>query len=186
MSETELNKTDVDGTLEKLREEFAGRAERAGTIEALAGGPVDRDLPQDYWSYSDAELENELWSRLPDLDRAMLDLGRDVDILPSCPLPAKPGLPGRIKGGLKNLLLRLALPLIRVSLEKQDRLNRKAMEQQDRLNRQLKHLQFIQFLAVKQLRGHLLLLESENRELSNRLIELETEHEGGGKVPDNE
>jgi len=201
MSEMGPNKTDINGILHGLRREFARQAEQTGTIEAIAGGPVDRDLPLDYWGFSDADLENELWSRIPeldqampdlgqamlDLDQAMLDLAPAIDILPSRPLPAGPGLSGKVKGRFKNLLLRLAMPLIRITLEKQDRLNRIMLEKQDRLNRvtlkkqarlneQFKNLQFIQFLTVKQLRQRLQRLESENRELHGRLTELETEN----------
>ena len=201
MSEMGQNKTDIKVTLEGLRRQLARKAEQAGTIEAIAGGPVDRDLPLDYWGFSDADLENELWSRIPeldqampdlgqamlDLDQAMLDLAPAIDILPSRPLPAGPGLSGKVKGRFKNLLLRLAMPLIRITLEKQDRLNRIMLEKQDRLNRvtlkkqarlneQFKNLQFIQFLTVKQLRQRLQRLESENRELHGRLTELETEN----------
>ncbi len=83
MSEMGPNKTDINGILQGLRREFSRQAEQAGTIEAIAGGPVDRDLPLDYWRFGDTDLENELWSRIPDLDRAMLDLGQAIDILPS-------------------------------------------------------------------------------------------------------
>jgi len=190
MIEMGPNKTDINGILQGLRREFARQAEQTGTIEAIAGGQVDRDLPLDYWRFSDADLENELWSRIPeldqavpdlgqamlDLDQAMLDLAQAINILPSSPLPAGPGLSGKVKGRFKNLLLHLAMPLIRVSLEKQDRLNRITLEKQDRLNRLFKHLQFIQFLTVKQLRQRLQRLESENRELRSRLDELETEN----------
>jgi len=168
MSEISKNKTDVNGMLQELRRELTRRTEQAGTIEAITGGPVDRDLPLDYWRFSDTDLENELWSRMPELDQAM-------DILPSGPLPARPGLSGKIKGRFKNLLLRLAMPLIRITLEKQDR-----------LNRQFKHLQFIQFLTAKQLRQHLLRLESENRELRGRLTALEAENTVVGETPGHE
>jgi hypothetical protein len=274
MSEMGPDKTDIGGILRELRLEFARRAERTGTIEAVAGGPVDRDLPPDFWHFSDTDLENELWSRIPELDQAMLDLdqampelgqamleldqamldldqaapelgqavfdvdqamvgqAQAIDILPSRPLPAGAGLSGKVKGGIKNLLLRLAMPLVRITLEKQDRLNRMnrnalekvnalnrgALERQDRLNRMnrsameklnrlnrstlekqerlnrlnrvtletqdrlnglFKHLQFIQFLAVKQLRQRLQGLESENRKLRGRLAELEAENAVG-------
>ena len=201
MSENGQNNTDINGTLEGLRRQFIREAEQAGTMEAIAGGPVDRDLPPDYWRLSDADLENELWSRIPGLDQAMLDLDQVmldldkamldrvqvIDILPSGPLPTGPGLSAKAKGGFKNLLLRLAMPLIRITLEKQDRFNRITLEEQDRLSRvtqekqrrlndQFKSLQFIQFLTVKQLRQRLQRLESENRELRSRLDELETEN----------
>ena len=175
MSELGPNKTDINGILQGLRQEFTRQAEQTGTIEAIAEGPVDRDLPLDYWRFSDTDLENELWSRIPDLDRAMLDLGQAIDILPSGPLPARPGLSGKVKGRFKNLLLRLAMPLIRITLEKQDR-----------LNHQFKHLQFIQFLTVKKLLQRLQRLESENRELRSRLAELETENAIGGEASDHE
>ncbi len=186
MSEMGPNKASPKEILQGLRKEFTRQAEQAGTIEAVAGGPVDRDLPPDYWRFSDTDLENELWSRIPGLDRAMLDLGQSVDILPSCPLPAKPGLAGKIKGIFKNLMLRLAMPLVRITLEKQDRLNRIALEKQNQLNGQLKHLQFIQFLTVKQLRERLQRLEMENRELRGRLAELETENVLCGEATDHE
>jgi hypothetical protein len=186
MSELGPNRTDNNGILQGLRREFTRRAEQAGTIEAIAGGAVDRDLPLDYWRFSDTDLENELWGRIPDLDRAMPDLGQAIDILPSGPLPAKPGLSGKVKSRFKNLLLRLAMPLIRIALEKQDRLNRITLEKQGRLNHQFKHLQFIQFLTVKQLRERLWRLESENRELRGRLAELETENAIGGETSNHE
>ena len=186
MSEMGPNRTDTNGILQGLRREFTRQAEQTGTIEAIAGGPVDRDLPLDYWRFSETDLEKELWSRIPDLDRAMLDLSQAIDILPSGPLPSKPGLSGKVKGRFKNLLLRLAMPLIRITLEKQDRLNRITLEKQDRLNHQFKHLQFIQFLTVKQLLQRLQRLESENRELRGRLAELETENAIGGETSDHE
>ena len=189
MSEMGQNKTDIKVTLEGLRRQLARKAEQAGTIEAIAGGPVDRDLQLDYWRFSDTDLENELWSRIPeldqavpdlgqamlDLDQAMLDLAQAIDILPSSPLPARPGLSGKVKGRFKNLLLHLAMPLIRITLEKQNR-----------LNRQFKHLQFIQFLIVKQLRQRLQRLESENRELRSCLDELETANAIVGEASDHE
>lgn len=186
MSEISKNKTAINGNLQGLRRELTHRTEQAGTIEAITGGPVDRDLPVDYWRFSDTDLENELWSRIPDLDRAMLDSGQAIDILPSGPLPARPGLSGKVKCRFKNLLLRLAMPLIRITLEKQDRLNRITLEKQDRLNRQFKHLQFIQFLTAKQLRQRLLRLESENRELCGRLTALEAENTVVGETSGHE
>jgi hypothetical protein len=160
MSETSRNKADIDGMLKGLRREFAHRAEGAGTIEAVAGGPVDRDIPQDYWHFTDEELENELWSRVLELDRATIDPARAIDIPPDGLSPAKHGLSGRIKGAFKKLLMPLA---------------RHALARQDRLNRQFEHVLFIQFLAVKQLRQRLQRLEGENRELGLRLAEREVE-----------
>jgi hypothetical protein len=158
MSEISKNKTAINGILQGLRRELTRRTEQAGTIEAITGGPVDRDLSLDYWRFSDTDLEYELWSRMPELDQA-------IDILPSGFFIARPGLWGRVQGRLKNLLLHLAMPLIRITLEKQDR-----------LNRQFKHLQFIQFLTAKQLCQRMLRLESENRELGGRLTALEAEN----------
>ena len=186
MSDKESKDGGNAGILEKLRCEFSGQAERIEAIEDLAGEKVDGDLPQDYWSYNDAELETELWSRMPDLDRALTDSVRAVDIVPSLPLPAGPGLPGKIKGGLKSFLLKLALPIVRVSLEKQDRLNRTALDAQERLNRQWKHMHFIEFLTIKQLRRRLLRLEYENRELKSRLTELETGGSGTIEAADHD
>jgi len=168
MSEMGQNKTDIRVTLEGLRRQLARKAEQAGTIEAIAGGPVDRDLQLDYWRFSDTDLENELWSRMPELDQV-------IDILPSGFFTAGPGLSGKVKGRFKNLLLHLAMPLIRITLEKQNR-----------LNRQFKHLQFIQFLIVKQLRQRLQRLESENRELRSCLDELETANAIVGEASDHE
>jgi len=171
MSETDRNKADIDGMLKGLRREFALRAEGAATVEAVAGGPVDRDIPQDYWHFTDEELENELWSRVLELDRATSDPARATDIPPGGLSPAKPGLSGRIRGGFKKLLL----PLVR-----------HALARQDRLNRQFEHAQFIQFLVVRQLRQRLQKLERENRELGLRLAELEIEKAPGGETSGHE
>ena len=207
MSKMGQDKTNINGTLEGLRRQFAREAEQAGTIEAIAGGPVDRDLPLDYWRFSDTDLENELWSRISELDQAMPDSGQAmhdlaqaIDILPSSPLPEGPGLSGKIKGRFKNLVMHLAMPLIRIILEKQGRLNgitlgtvekqnrliRVTLEKQGRLNDRFKNLQFIHFLTVKQLRLRLQRLESENRELRRRLDELETENDIVGEASGHE
>lgn len=175
MSETGQNKTDITGMLEAMRGEFALRAERAGTVEAVVGGPVDRDIPQDYWHFSDEELENELWSRFLELDRAMADPARVPDVPPGGPAQASPGPSGKIKGGIKRFLLWLFKPLVRIALARQDG-----------LNRQFEHLQFIQFLAVKQMRQRLQRLERENRELGLRLAELEIEKAPGGETSGHE
>lgn len=175
MSEISRNKTGPDEMLRGLRSEFALRAERAGTIEAVAGGPVDRDIPQDYWHFSDEELENELWSRLLELDRATLNPARATDVPPGNVAPASPGLSGKIKGGIKRILLWLFQPLARITLARQGD-----------LNRQFQHLQFIQFLVVKQMRQRLRRLERENRELGLRLAEMEIEKTPGGQTSGHE
>lgn len=175
MSETNRNKTDLTGMLEDMRGELAGRAERAGTVEAVAGGPVDRDIPQDYWQFSDEELENELWSRLLELDRSSLDPAQAPNITPGGPSPANTGLSGRIKGGIKRFLRWLFKPMVRITLARQGD-----------LNRQFQHLLFIQFLAVKQMRQRLQRLERDNRELGLRLAELEIEKASGKEAPGHE
>lgn len=175
MSETNRDRTEMYRMLEGMRKELALRAERAGTIEAVAGGPVDRDIPQDYWLFSDEELENELWSRLLELDRSTLDPARVPDVPPGSLAPAGPGLSGKIKGGIKRFLLWLFKPLVRITLARQGDLNRK-----------FEHLQFIQFLAVKQMRQRLQRLERENRELSFRMAELEIEKAPGGETSGHE
>ncbi len=58
--------------------------------------------------------------------------------------------------------MRLAMPLVRHSLEKQGR-----------FNRYVAHMHFIQFLAFKQMRRQVDLLAGENRELRGRLDLLE-------------
>lgn len=159
MSETNRDKTEMNRMLEGMRKEYALRAERAGTVEALAGGPVDRDIPQDYWHFSDEELENELWSRLLELDRPAPD----------------PGSSGKIKRGIKRCVLWLFKPLVRLTSARQGV-----------LNRQLQHLQFIQFLAVKQMRQRLQRLERENRELGLRLADMEIGKAPGGQTSGHE
>ncbi len=171
MSETKRNKADITGMLEGLRGEFALRAEQARTIEALTGGPVDCEIPQDYWHFSDEELENELWSRVLELDRETLDPAQATVTPPGSLSPAKTGLSGKIKGGFKKLLL----PLVRYTLARQNR-----------LNRQLEHLHFIQFLAVKQMRQRLQRLERENREMGLRLADMEIGKAPGGQTSGHE
>lgn len=141
--------------LAELRREYGRLADRSGSISAIAGREIDHDTAIDYWSFDPADLENELWSRMPELESGL-------DIEPDGAWPSAPGLGGRIRGRIKRLILRLAMPLVRHSLEKQGRFNRYA-----------KHMHFIQFLAFKQLRRQVDRLEGENRELRGRLDVLE-------------
>jgi len=137
--------------LETLLQEYRRFAAKTESISEIAGREIDRDLPVDYWTYTASDLESELWSRFPQLEAGL-------DIIPDPSWPASPGLVGRIKGRAKKLILRLAMPLIRRTLEKQDR-----------FNRQSKDMLFIQFLAIKQICRQVKELEAENRELRSRL-----------------
>ena len=171
MSEKDPDENKVDGLLQELRDEFAKGADQAGTVEAVAGGPVDIDRPKDLWSFNEDDLENEQWNRLLELDQAGLDPSQAVGVRPIVSSPAGPGLSARLKRAFKGLWLRLAWPAIRMSMDKQDRLNRR-----------FKHLQFVQFLAVKRLRQHLRRLEQENRGLRDRLAEMEIERSPGDET----
>ena len=174
MSQTNNGPTDLDSALEKMRREFALRAERAKTVEDLAGGPVDRDHPQDLWSFNDEELENELWSRILELDDATRDPAGLTDV-PAGVLAGRSGPWGKIKGRVKRLLLRMTRPLARARLARQAR-----------LNRQFEHAQFIHFLTIKKMRQRLERLERDHRELELRLAGVEMEKAPGGKTPGHE
>ncbi|HOW43974.1 MAG TPA: hypothetical protein PK919_02250 [Candidatus Aminicenantes bacterium] len=131
--------------LEELRREYGRQAAAQPDIDAIAGEKVDRDLAPDYWTYDGADLENEMWSRMPELESGLdiLSLG---------------GWPGGLRAKLRHLLLRLAGPLVRAALARQDTCNR-------RVQRQL----FLDFLAYKRMRQRLQLLEADRRELLARL-----------------
>lgn len=135
--------------LEELRREYGLMAEQSASISAIAGGEIDRDAAVNYWNLDSGDLENELWKRLPELEAGL-------DIMPDCTWP------GGIRSRIKQWLMRLALPLIQRSLEKQDRLNRQA-----------KDMYFIQFLAFKRLHDLAKSLEAQNRKLGSRLDALE-------------
>ena len=131
--------------LEELRRQYGRQAQASATMTELAGEEIDRELAVDYWSYNGADLENELWSRMPELESGL-------DIIPD------DHWPGRILGRIKRLFMRTAMPVVRRSLEKQDRFNRRS-----------RHMHFIQFLAFKEMRRRLGELSAENRELRGRL-----------------
>ncbi len=137
--------------LEELRREYGRMADRSASVSAIAGGEIDRAPAIDYWGFDPADLENELWSRLPELESGL-------DIVPDGAWPSAPGRGGRIRGRIKKLIMRLAMPLVRHSLEKQSRFNHYS-----------RHMHFIQFLALKRMRRQVDLLEGENRELRGRL-----------------
>jgi hypothetical protein len=142
--------------LEELRREYGRMADRCVSISAIAGREIDHAPAIDYWSFDPADLENELWSRMPELESGL-------DIVPDSAWPSAPGRDGRIRGRIKRLIMRLAMPLVRHSLEKQGRFNHYA-----------RHMHFIHFLALKQMRRQVDRLEGENRELRGRLDILES------------
>lgn len=142
--------------LEELRREYGLIVDRSASISAIAGREIDHDPAIDYWSFDPADLENELWSRMPELESGL-------DIVPDAAWPSTPGLGGRIRGRIKRQIMRLAMPLVRRSLEKQGRFNHYS-----------RHMHFIQFLAFKQMRRQVDRLEGENRELRGRLDILES------------
>lgn len=131
--------------LEELRRECGRLAAAQPGVDAIAGEPVDSDFAPDYWNYDGADLENEMWSRMPELESAL-------DILPAG------GWPAGLRAKLRHLALRLAGPLVRSALARQDAYNR-------RVQRQL----FLDFLACKRMRQRLQLLEADRRELLGRL-----------------
>jgi hypothetical protein len=168
MNEKNTIPTDLDAALEKMRQEFALRADRAGTVGDLAGGPVDRDHPQDFWSFTDEELENELWGRIAELDGLTRDPGALAEP-PTGSAAGRSGPWGKIKGAVKKAILRMTRPLARARFARQARLNRR-----------FEHAQFVQFLAAKKMRLRLEDLERANRELELRLAAIEMEKASGG------
>lgn len=131
--------------LEELRREYARLAAAQPGVDAVAGEPVDREFAPDYWSYDAADLENEMWSRMSDLESGL-------DIL------SVGNWPGGLRAKLRHLALRLSGPLVRAALARQDAYNR-------RVQRQL----FLDFLALKRMRQRIQLLETDRRELLARL-----------------
>jgi hypothetical protein len=145
--------------LEELRREYGRLAAAQPGVDAVAGEPVDRDFAPDYWSYDGADLENEMWSRMSELESGL-------DIL------SAGGWPGGLRARLRHLALRLAGPLVRAALARQDAFNR-------RVQRQL----FLDFLACKRMRQRLQLLEADRRELLARLDIVEATLAARGEDP---
>ncbi len=138
--------------LDELIQEYRIQISRMDSIQAIVGEEIDQDRPVGYWNYNSADLENELYSRIPQMEAGQ-------DIVPDRHWPgADNRLISRFKGLIKKLVMRLALPLIRRSLEKQGNLNLLSKE-----------TQFLQFLSVRQINQRMQKLEEENRELRSRL-----------------
>jgi hypothetical protein len=112
-----MDEESIKKTLRELKELYAAEKGRLSQIDRLAGEAVDRDIVTDFWELSNAEIENEMFRRLSDLDA-------DADCLPGGALASHRRWLGKPIVFFKKVLRRLAAPYSSMLLQKQNRLNR--------------------------------------------------------------
>jgi hypothetical protein len=142
-----MERDDIQATLHELRELYAAALEAAPGIDALAGAAVDREIAVDFWKLSRAELELEMWKRLPILDA-------DADCLPGGPIRSHRPRLGKAIVLAKKVMRRLSAPYSSMLLQKQNQ-----------LNRELVTFQLLGFLRLR-------LLDRKIRALEEKLADL--------------
>jgi hypothetical protein len=129
-----MENDDIKRTLRELKAAYEAEREKLEAIDALAGGPVDREIAIDFWSLSNVEIEREMYNRL-----ALLD--EDADCLPSGPIASHRPILGKPIVFLKRMLRALTRPYTSLLLQKQNRLNRELVTFQLLTFLKLRHLE---------------------------------------------
>lgn len=128
-----MENDDIKKTLRELKVLYDAEREKLDGIDALAGGPVDREIAIDFWKLSNAEIEREMWNRLTLLDE-------DADCLPEGTIVSHRPILGKPIVFLKKIIRALTRPYTSMLLQKQNR-----------LNRELVAFQLLTFLKLRQL-----------------------------------
>jgi len=112
-----MDNENVKKTLQELKSHYSAERETLNDIEKLIKGKVDGEINIDFWKLSNAEVEREMWNRLPILDA-------DADCLPGNNFTSRRSLLGKPIVFIKKIIHFLTKPYSAMLLQKQNQLNR--------------------------------------------------------------
>ncbi len=133
----------------RFREELEARRNAAGSMEELAGHPVER--PAGIWEMDFDDLEKEIWSRFENLEY-------NADCLEKKDPPENQGLKDRMAAFILNTWRNIKNPLVRLYMQKYWRFN---LDRQNQINRDNVPYQLAHILTLQKMKDRLNRLEEQ-------------------------
>jgi hypothetical protein len=149
----------IKAEVAKLKEYYHARKSSLGSLEELAGKPVQHHFPIDLWQLSDSELDGEMGKRLGFLNG-------DIDCHPRDKITSHRRWIGPFIVGLKKAFFRIMRPYT-------DHL----LSRQIRFNEQLVVFHLASFIRFRRLEDRVKRLEKEAGETGERLADIAEDKE---------
>lgn len=106
----------IKAEIARLKEFYQARKTAAGSLEELAGEPIQHHFPVDLWSLSDSELDGEMGKRLGFLNE-------DIDCRPGADITSHRRFLGPLVVLFKKALFKLLRPYTNTLFVRQNRFN---------------------------------------------------------------
>jgi hypothetical protein len=106
----------IKAEIAKLKEYYDRRKSAAGTLEELAGEPLQHHFPIDLWELSDSELDGEMGKRLGFLND-------DIDCRPTPDITSHRRFLGRPIVWFKKIIFKILRPYSNTLFIRQNRFN---------------------------------------------------------------
>jgi len=144
----------IKDEIAKLKEYYQDRKSSIGSLEELAGKPVQHHFPVDLWQLSDSELDGEMGKRLGFLND-------DIDCRPTPAITSHRRIIGPLIVFCKKIVFKLLRPYTNTLFDRQNR-----------FNEQLVAFHLATFIRLRRLEEKVLNLERQGQELKEQVPDL--------------
>jgi len=138
----------------KLKEYYQDRKNAAGSLEELAGEPIQHHFPVDLWELSDSELDGEMGKRLSFLND-------DIDCRPTPDITSHRRFIGPAIVLFKKMIFKIFRPYTNTLFIRQNR-----------FNEQLVSFHLASFIRSRRLEEKVRKLERQEQEIKEQVEEL--------------
>ncbi len=152
----------IKDEIARLKEYYQARKTAAGSLEELAGEPIQHHFPVDLWSLSDSELDGEMGKRLGFLNE-------DIDCRPGADIASHRRFLGPLVVLCKKIVFKILRPYTNTLFVRQNR-----------FNEQLVAFHLASFIRLRRLEEKVRGLEHQARENKERAEELPGVRAGRG------
>lgn len=150
----------VKAEIAKLKEYYLARKSSLGSLEELAGKPIQHHFAVDLWQLSDSELDGEMGKRLSFLND-------DIDCRPAADITSHRRFIGPVIVFLKKVVFKILRPY-----------SNTLFVRQNRFNEQLVAFHLASFIRLRRLEEKMRQLERQEQEIKEQVEELP-----GSQVP---
>jgi hypothetical protein len=152
----------IKDEIARLKEYYQARKSSVGSLEELAGEPIQDHFPVDLWSLSDSELDGEMGKRLGFLNE-------DIDCRPRADITSHRRFLGPVVVLFKKIIFKLLRPYTNTLFVRQNR-----------FNEQLVAFHLASFIRLRRLEEKVRGLERQEQESKEREEELPGVRAGRG------
>ncbi len=144
----------IKAEIARLKEYYQSRKTAAGSLEELAGEPIQHHFPLNLWELSDSELDGEMGKRLSFLND-------DIDCRPTPDITSHRRFIGPVVVLCKKILFKILRPYTNTLFVRQNR-----------FNEQLVAFHLASFIRLRRLEEKARSLERQAQEIQEQVEEL--------------